>query len=177
MADRSGVSIALTVLVVLVSGVLMLALLNRRDEDVAPGQEIRYDDFAFAVQESRALESLGEDPSAPRAQGVFQLVTLSLVNHASRVDCRLADFTPLLVDAAGVDHAVDEDALRFLAERRGSADPCAGAVPAGASCTTELVFDVPRDAGELHLRISCGGTRITDLLDCAFFGRKTMRLR
>ena len=59
---------------------------------------------------------------------------------------------------------------------RAGPDPCAAAIPAGGSCTTELVFDVPRDARELHLCISCG-MAFFDLVDDVVWGRKRIRLR
>ena len=153
-----------------------LAILNRRDQVAVLGEEIRYDDFAFAVLGSRQVELLGSGTSELRPRGIFSLVTLKVINHAQRVDCRLSDFTPLLVDTAGQDYSVDRAAQELLAAQRGGPDPCAVAIPAGGSCTTELAFDVPADARELLLHIS-SGMSFFDLVDVVFLGRKTLRLK
>jgi hypothetical protein len=58
---------------------------------------------------------------------------------------------------------------------RWRADPCAGAIPAGQSCTTELAFDVPDDTHWLELRLSFANA-FTDLLDVVFWGPKRIRL-
>src|SRR5262245_19934813 len=97
----------------LAGGAFLLAALIglvRHEEHVAQGEEIVYDDFGFCVLDHRTAERLG----SAAAQGVFHVVRLEVRNHAKRVDYRLDQHRPVLVDERGERHEVAPEAQRML---------------------------------------------------------------
>ena len=154
-----------------------LALLNRRDQHAALGEEIQYDDFAFAVVSTKRAAALGPADSPTKANGTFVVVTLKVVNHAKRVDFRFDRDFAILEDANAHRFNFSREGQTALEASEWKSDPCAGPIPAGASCVTELAFDVPPDARELRLKISMGGgNAFLDFLDWAGWGDKWIRL-
>jgi len=152
--------------------VLLAALIGlvRHEEHVAQGEEITYDDFGFSVLEHRTEERLGD----VAAQGVFHVVRLEVRNHAKRVDYRLDQHRPVLVDERGERHEVAPEAQRVLDSR--AAAPRLVAIGPGQSFSCELAFDVPKERTNLRLQISWGGSWI-DLLDWVFSGGRDIALR
>ncbi len=172
---QNSKGIAVTAAIVAAIGVsllAMLAVLNRKDQTVGLNQEIQYDDFAFSVQGVRKVNSLGSGESQTNAEAVYYLVTLKIANHAKRVDFTFKRASAILVDDAGREFRLSENAQRAL-ESQG--DKCSGAIPARASCTTELAFELPENAHASLLRISEGGT-FGDILDFVFYGTKRIAL-
>ena len=152
-----------------------LALLNRRDQVVGLNQEIQYDDFAFSVLGTRSCAALGEGQSRQSAQGVYLVVTMKVANHAQRVDYTFHKQVAILVDENGNEFYLSPAGQQALDATRANSDPCAGPMPAGQSCTTEIVFDLPAGARISHLRISEGGAA-GDVLDTIFYGRKRIAI-
>jgi hypothetical protein len=172
---QNSKGIAVTAAIVAAIGVsllAMLAVLNRKDQTVGLNQEIQYDDFAFSVQSVRKASSLGNGESQTNAEGVYYVVTLKIANHAKRVDFTFKRASAILVDDAGREFRLSENAQRAL-ESQGA--KCSGAIPAGASCTSELAFELPENAHASLLRISEGGT-FGDILDFVFYGTKRIAL-
>jgi hypothetical protein len=174
MINTSGTAVVLTLVVVLAALLATVALLNRRDQVASSNEEIRYDDFGFAVTGSRRARSLGSGPAAIVARGTFLVLTFEVRNHAQRVPYRFDDATAVLVDDRGTEYRIAARARAQLVAERGG-DPCAGTIPAGGSCTTELAFDVPDDGRGFELRLSFANA-FTDLLDLVFWGRKRIRV-
>jgi len=149
-----------------------LAVLNRRDQIVGLNQEIQYDDFAFSVVAARKEGALGKsDSQAPN--GVYYVVTIKVANHAMRVDYTFKKNSAVLVDSEGREFHLSRNGQQALESAQGQ--QCIGAIPAGASCLTEVVFDLPADARVAQLRISEGGLA-GDILDVVFFGKKRIAL-
>lgn len=172
LMERNSKGIAVTagiVAAVSVSLLAMLALLNRRDQTVGLNQEIQYDDSAFSVRDVRKAESLGTGESQARAQGVYYIVTLKIANHAKRVDYTFRMSSARLVDVEEKEFRMSIDGQQALEASIGKR--CSSPIPAGASCISEVVFDLPADAELKHLRISEGGL-IGDVLDFVFYGAK-----
>lgn len=168
--------IAITVAIVAAIGVsllAMLAVLNRKDQTVGLNQEIQYDDFAFSVQGVRKANSLGSGESRTNAEGVYCVVTLKIANHAKRVDYTFKMSSPRLVDVEEKEFRVSVAGQLSLESTIGK--QCSSPIPAGASCTSEVVFDLPADAELKQFRISEGGL-VGDILDVVFFGRKRIEL-
>jgi hypothetical protein len=166
-----GVAAAIAALIG-ISMLIMLAALNRRDQTVGLNQEIFYDDFAFSVLGVRKAESLGtgDDESIPK--GVYYIVTLKVANNAKRVDYKPGRASAVLIDNRRREFPVSaagQAALRSVGGPR-----CPESIPAGASCVTEVVFDVPRDAQVSQLRVS--GGLVGDILDVVFYGKKRIDL-
>ncbi|HET6202542.1 MAG TPA: hypothetical protein VFI25_07040 [Planctomycetota bacterium] len=149
-------------------GLLVLfAALNRRDQDAARGEEIRYDDFGFSLLDHRRS-------AVPSAAGkVLLLVDLRVSNHAKRVPFR---FDPATVRLLGGDGREFQAVSASRPDLPPGRDPFERALPPGGSCVAELGFDVPSDLREPRLRISFGRNGFLDLLDDVFWGRKRIRL-
>jgi hypothetical protein len=174
--ERNSKGIAVTVAIVAAIGVslvAMLAVLNRQDQTVGLNQEIQYDDFAFSVQGVRKVSPLGSGDSQTRAQGVYYVVTLKIANHAKRVDYTFKRASAILVDEVGREFHLSESGQQSLDATQ--SNKCSSSIPAGASCTTDVAFEVPENAHVSELRISEGGS-IGDILDFVFYGTKRIAL-
>lgn len=174
--ERNSKGIAVTVAIVAAIGIsllAMLAVLNRKDQTVGLNQEIQYDDFAFSVQGVRKANSLGSGESQTNAEGVYYIVTLKIANHAKRVDFTFKRPSAILVDEVGREFHLSENGQQSLDANQ--SNKCSGPIPAGASCTTELAFELPENAHVSLLRISEGGT-LGDILDFVFYGTKRIAL-
>jgi len=156
-----------------VSLLAMLAILNRRDQFVGLNQEIRYDDFAFSVQRVRKTESLGNGEFKATPQGLFYVITLKIANHAKRVDYRFKYESAKLIDVDDKQFGLSPAGQKALESAAGKR--CVDPIPAGSSCSTEVVFDLPADAELKHFRISEGGL-VGDILDVIFYGKKRIEL-
>jgi hypothetical protein len=174
--ERNGKGLAVAagiVATVLVALLAMLAVLNRRDQIVGLNQEIQYDDFAFSVTGVRKANSLGNGSSLASAHGVYYVVTLKIANHAKRVDYNFKQASTRLVDVEEKEFRVSTGGQQALETTIGK--QCSSPIPAGASCVTEVVFDLPADAEVKQFRISEGGF-VGDVLDMVFYGRKRIEL-
>jgi hypothetical protein len=174
--ERNSKGIAITAGIagaISISLLAMIAVLNRRDQIVGLNQEIQYDDFAFSALAVREAHSLGSGANQVNAQGVYWVVTLKIANHAKRVDYRFKRSSPVLIDYTGRElrpSPSGQQALESVNDFR-----CSEPIPAGASCTTEVVFDVPTNSRVSGLRISEGGLA-GDILEVIFFGKKRIEL-
>jgi len=74
---------------------------------------------------------------------------------------------------AGREFRLSENGQRALEATQGA--KCSGPIPAGASCTTKLAFEVPENVHVPMRRISEGGT-FGDILDFVFYGTKRIAL-
>ncbi|HEY3135548.1 MAG TPA: DUF4352 domain-containing protein [Blastocatellia bacterium] len=174
--ERNSKGIAITVGIVAAIGIsllAMIALLNRRDQIVGLNQEIQYDDFAFSALAVREARTLGSDQYQANAQGVYWIVTLRIANHAKRVDYRFKRSSPVLIDYTGRELRPSPSGQQALESVNGVR--CSEPIPAGASCTTEVVFDVPINSRVSGLRISEDGLA-GDILEVIFFGKKRIEL-
>ncbi|MFL6213528.1 MAG: DUF4352 domain-containing protein [Blastocatellia bacterium] len=173
--NRKKILSSLAALVIIAVVLLaIVALLNRRPQIVGLNQEIQYDDFAFAALGARQAASAGNAPEAARAQGVYEIVTMKVVNHARRVDFTFDKTTVVLVDEQGNEYHWSADAQRAFDATRAHNELCAEPIPAGASCVTDVVFDVPAAARIAQVRISGGA--VGDVLDTIFSGKRRIAL-
>jgi uncharacterized protein DUF4352 len=156
-----------------VSLLAMVAVLNRRDQIVGVNQEIQYDDFAFSVLGVRKAIALGREASPTKAKGVFYILTVKIANHAKRVSYMFKKSSPRLVDVKEREFPLSVAGQQALESMIGA--QCSSPIPAGASCVTEVVFDLPEGAEVSKFRISEGGL-IGDILDVVFFGKKRIEL-
>lgn len=125
------------------------------------------------MQDLRTADSLGKGESQANAQGVYYIVTLKIANHAKRVDYTFKPASAILVDDAGREFHLSETGQRALDSTR--SNKCNAPIPAGASCITEVVFEVPENAHLSKLRISEGGL-IGDILNFVVYGMKRIAL-
>lgn len=152
-------------LVALVAVVGLLLAASRRDRTIPLGMPVRFDDFSFAVVDTRRLDAI--DDLRP-VRGSFLVVRLGIRNQAKRVDYRFQAGQTLVEGGDGRRYPIDPQATRTLSSTPSGLPGCDQPIPAGQSCTTELVFDVPRDARSPRLRLSSGP--IVDVLDGLFEG-------
>ncbi len=174
--ERNSKGIAVTVAIlaaIVISLMALLAILNRRDETVGLKQEIQYDDFAFSVEAVHKATSLGFGESHANAQGVYYIVTLKIANHAKRVDYTFKRSAAVLLDDLGREFRLSESGQRALESTK--SNNCSEPIRAGASCTTEVAFEVPENARVSLLKISEGGS-VGDILDFVFYGTKRIAL-
>lgn len=151
----------------------MLAALNRRDQAVGLNQEIQYDDFAFSVLGVRKASALGSGDTQTNARGVYHVVTLKIANHAKRVDYTFKKASAILVDDRGREFHLSVDGQQTLKSTQ--SNKCNGPIPAGASCTAEIAFDLPADALPSQMRFSEGDS-IGEILDVVFYGKKRIEI-
>lgn len=171
-----SLSIAITVLAGF--GLVLLWLLgaqSKREMIVGLNQEIRFDDFAFSALGSRKAGTLGAADGQKSAEGLYYVITIKVANHAKRVDFQFDPSTAVLVDRAGKEYHVSARGQAALDSTRSQKDACAEALPAGASCITEIVFDVPADITNPHLKMSFGG-KVGEFLDTIFYGKRKIAL-
>jgi uncharacterized protein DUF4352 len=150
------------------------ALAGRRNEVVGFNQEVLYDDFAFSVVAVRKSPTLGGGVSQSDASGIYYVVSVKVTNHARRVNYSFKPDSPVLVDDQGREfHASAEGQKAMRVEKLYNAG-CGEVVRPGSACVTDVVFDVPADARNLHLRMSFGS--VGDLLDKVFYGDRRISL-
>ena len=173
--NRKKILLSLAALVIVCIALLgIVALLNRHSQVVGLNQEIQYDDFAFAALGMRRAATIGA-VDAPYAQGVYTIVTMKVANHARRVDFTLDKSTVILIDEQGSEYHWSADTQRAFDATRPASGGCAEPIAAGATCVTEVAFDVPATARITQLRISGGGA-VGDVLDTIFYGQKRIAL-
>ena len=168
---------ALTSLIVAVIGaslLVMLVVLNRRDETISHNQEIQYDDFVFSVLSVRQARFVGDGEGRVKPSGVFYIVTLKVANRAVRVDYKYKRDCALLVDEQDIEYPPSPEGQAALEETLNPSALCSAPIPAGADCVTEVVFDIPAVVRVAQLRITFGP--IADIFDPIFSGRKRIAL-
>jgi hypothetical protein len=133
---------------------------------VPVGDEVRYDDFAFAVVGSREEPVLVGANGTVQPQGRFVVVTLRVANYAKRVEFT---FRPDII------RLVAADGREFAVERAVPANGCESELAPGTSCTAELAFDVPRDSGPLRARVR-SNLGLFDMIDRVLYGKKQLSL-
>ena len=152
-----------------------LGLLNRRDETVGLGTEIRYDDFWFSVLAVRRVDAVGKEGEQKPLNGAFYVVTLKVTNRARVVGFRFRSESAVLLDARGREHRPSPRATQALEAAEGKEDSFARELAPGASSVGELVYDVPSDLRRPMLRFSWGGA-LAEVLTFLFDGRKRIAL-
>jgi hypothetical protein len=175
--DITWKSLSIAVAVLAGFGLILLWLLgaqSKRELVVGLNQEIQFDDFAFSALSTRKGAALGNEAAQKPSEGVYYIVTLKVANHAKRVDFKFNETTAVLVDGAGKEYCVSAQGQAAFDSTRPRKDACKEALPAGASCITELVFDVPADISNPHMKISFG--KIGDFLDSIFYGKRKIAL-
>jgi hypothetical protein len=127
-----------------------------------PGQTLRFCGFyldchmAVTVEGVRVLDSLGARPFEANPGGEFWMVTVRVSSDARRATLRLANPSAYVVDRQGRRHNVARAAQSARTSLGLTAPALDLPVEAGASYTTDLIFDLPRDGAPFRLRIVDG---------------------
>jgi Domain of unknown function (DUF4352) len=174
-SKSKGVFLTIAILAAIGFSLLaLLVLLNRRDETVSLNHEIQYDDFAFSVLSVRQAAFVGTGSSLVRPAGAFYIVTLKIANHAMRVDYKYKRDSALLIDERGKEYLPSTGGQPAFEATLSPTALCSAPIPAGQSCVTEVVFDVPTGVEISQLRITFGA--LADIFDPVFSGRKRIAL-
>ncbi len=127
-----------------------------------PGQTLRFCGFyldchlAVTVEGVQVLDSLGARPFEATPGGAFWMVTVRVSSNARRATLRLASPSAYVIDRQGRRYA-QARAVQSAGAALGLTTPALDMpVEAGASYTTDLVFDLPRDGAPFRLRIVDG---------------------
>jgi len=175
--DLTWKSLSIAVAVLAGFGLVLLWLLgaqSKREIVVGLNQEIQFDDFAFSALGTRKASALGNEGAQKPSAGLYYIVSFKIANHAKRVDFEFNPATALLVDSAGKEYRISAQGQAALDSARTQSDACKEAIPAGGSCVTEIVFDVPADISNPHMKMSFG--KIGDFLDSIFYGKRRIAL-
>jgi hypothetical protein len=167
--------IAAALLVLAVILLSVLALLNRQNQIVGMKQEIQYDDFAFSVLGAVKANSVGSYVSQHSTQGQFYVVTMKIANHAKQVNYSFDKSVAILVDESGKEYRISSTGQKALDGETTKRGSCESEIPPGASCITDLVFELPKDVQISHIRVSGGGAA-GDVLDTIFYGTKIIKV-
>lgn len=152
-----------------------LAVLNRHNQTVGLNQEIQYDDFAFAVLGTVKANAVGSYVSQQSTQGQFYIITLKVTNYAKRVNFSFDKRVAILVDESGKEYHVSSAGQKALDGETTKSGGCESEIPPGASCVSDLVFELPKNARISHVKVSGGGAA-GDVLDTIFYGKKVIKV-
>ena len=175
--DLTWKSLSIVVAVLAGFGLVLLWLLGAQSKHVIVvglNQEIQFDDFAFSALGTRKAAALGGEGAQKPSEGLYYVVTFKVANHAKRVDFEFNPATTVLVDGAGREYHISAQGQAVLESAQSRQGACKEAVPAGGSCITDLVFDVPVDINNPHIKMSFG--KIGDFLDSIFYGKRRIAL-
>jgi hypothetical protein len=163
---RAWVSLAaLAAVSVVYLGVVLVFSLASGERILARGEEKYFCELdchlAYSVAGVRRAKSLGAGRDTSTAGGEFYVVTLKTrfdetTTSVNRGDGELYP-NPRRVtvyDARGRSYAVSEEGRRALASEGGAGEPLDTPLRPGESYTTQLVFDLPPDAGDAVLLVN-----------------------
>jgi hypothetical protein len=159
---RAGWSVLFLIAVVATyAAVLLGASLCSSPRYVPLGTEFRFDDWCFAVVGSERTSVIGDGPGVVHPRGVFQLVTVRVLNRGRGRPQREKNVGAYLLDAAGRRYDVSEPGQAALDAAGKGGQPLDSMLNAGSSVERTLVFDVPADATGLGAVVYHGnGPRI-----------------
>jgi hypothetical protein len=161
LQSRKWKRYAITAAALLVLSIFVV--LNRHNQTVGLNQEIQYDDFAFSVLGTVKANAVGSYVSQQSTQGQFFIVTMKVTNYARRVD------------EGGKEYQVSRAGQKALDGETTKSGGCESEIPPGASCVSDLVFELPKDARVSHVKVS-GGSAAGDVLDTIFYGKKVIKV-
>ena len=160
-ARRAMAGLALTLVAL---GITAWLVFVRKDECVAVGREIRFDDFGFSIESPSQRQPVFEQTHA----GERRCVRLRVSNHARAVSYSMSNHVPVLLDSSGHEYQTSFEEIEW-SESMSHLQPD---LAPGTSCVQRLYFDVPRDTAGLRLRISWG--KFGDVLDYVLIGDKSL---
>ncbi len=152
-----------------------LAVVNRHNQTVGLNQEIQYDDFAFSVLGTVKANAVGNYVSQQVTEGQYYVVTMKVTNHAKRVNFSFDKAVAILVDESDTEYHISSAGQKALEGETTKSGGCESEIPPGASCVSDLVFELPKNARISHVKISGGGTA-GDVLDTIFYGKKIIKV-
>ena len=125
---------------------------SKRETVVGLNEEIQFEDFALSAIGTRKAAALGDEDAQRPSEGVYDVVTFKVANRAKRAGFELNPTLTILVDGAGRDTTCPQGQA-ILESIKSPEEACKDAIPAGSSCVTEIVFDVPVDINNPHINM------------------------
>jgi hypothetical protein len=153
----------------------VFVVLNRHNQTVGLNQEVQYDDFAFSVLGTVKANAVGSYVSQQSTQGQFFVVTMKVTNYAKRANFSFDKAVAILVDETGKEYQISRAGQKALDGETTKSGGCESEIPPGASCVSDLVFELPKDARISHVKVSGGGTA-GGVLDTIFYGKKIIKV-
>jgi hypothetical protein len=143
-------------------GILLTVSLRSSEHVLSRHEEKRFCGFyldchlACSVVDVYQTKTVGNTPNQQTAQGIYYVVTVQVSSNARRATLQFYNPVAIVVDAQGrkYERALAAEAVLEAAE--GRAVPFAHAVAANDSYTKILVFELPAEAENPHLRITEG---------------------
>jgi hypothetical protein len=132
----------------------------RREHVVTLGRPHRFDDTAFAVANVHRVGTIND---LRPERGLFLVVRFGIRNQARAVDFLFRPEPVWIEDAEGRRYPVSDRATRAHINSPGGLPACDEPIPAGKSCTMDLVFDVPADIKTPRLLVASDG--VAEILD------------
>ncbi len=162
-----------------ISTILTLCLLccviisscSAKEKIIGVQQNIHHDDFEYSVQSVAKTDRIGGVP----ARGIFYLVTFQVENRAKRVDHRWANDIAYIVDETGTHFDNDAEAQQELNRTKPFAFKNEYITPAGATETTVLVFDLPKQISRPYLQVR-GSLLMGDVFDGSQYRKTKVKL-
>jgi len=139
---------------------------------IADNDEMIFDDFGFALVSQKWTDEIrAASGESIKADGRFLIVVLRTSNHAILVDFKVDPARFVIDTNAGQRISISPAAQPFVDEFGTEMTSLAG----GASSDRKFVFDVPKDAENLKLRVVFGG-RFVEIADWFLLGDRYFKI-
>ena len=150
---------------------IFLTSCSAREKVIGLQQNIHHDDFGYSVQSVANAEQIG----SVRGHGLFYIVAFQVENRAKRVDHQWGNDIAYLVDETGTPHDNDAVAQQELDRTKPFGYKKQYVTPAGATETTMLVFDMPKEVKEPYLQVR-GLLLMGDVFDGSQYKKTKVKL-
>jgi hypothetical protein len=155
----------MTLLMVAGYALLWLAFfLLRTDREQPLGVDHCFDDWCAMVTGAEYPETLGRPDHPVRPRGQWLLLYVRLSNPLRAAQRRETQPRVLVIDPAGRAYEPSDRGQKALEESSGEQTPFVNQPGLQRSFETELVFDVPKDAKTLRVRIDNGPSLLRSLM-------------
>lgn len=158
---------------VLCSALLMSSCAN--EKAIAVNERIHHDDFEYRVTDFIVMDSIGSGEGQRRAAGHFYVVTFEVENRAKRVAHEWDNSIAYVVDNQGRKYENLSETQSFLNTVEPFNYSSHHTTPAGATDTTRLIFDLPKNVTRPYLMVR-GELLMGDVFDGKAFAKTKVRL-
>lgn len=158
-----------------VAGVAFILISCAQGRIVAVREQIHHDDFEYRVTEFEVADSIGSGATIRKAAGHFYIVTFEVENRAKRVNHVWDNSIGYIVDEQGrkFENLPEWQALLNTSQPFNYSPR--HVTPAGATETTRLIFDLPRDCTHPYLMVR-GELLMGDVFDGKAFTKTKVKL-
>lgn len=158
-----------------VAGLAFILISCAQGRIVAVKERIHHDDFEYRVTEFEVADSLRSGATIKKAAGYFCIVTFEVENRAKRVEHAWDNSIGYIVDDQGRRFENLPELQTFLNTFQPFNYSLRHVTSAGATETTRLVFDLPRDCTRPYLMVR-GELLMGDIFDGKAFTKTKIKL-